>query len=254
MTIIRVIWRSLFFTAVLLCGIVLTPLIHHGNMPRHSMTSRITCAWHRWVARALGVKLRIEGQPPDQAALYVANHISWFDITALGACLPLRFLSKAEVRRWPLIGWLATRAGTLYIERGNHQTTAEANRRMQLALQNDENVCLFPEGATTDGHIRKFHSRLMQCAIDAGRPVQPVAIIYPPPDQSGQLNHPAVLFVGNTTMAQSFSRMLRAKTIEARIRLLAPIDTTNKTRNEIATLAQQAVGDAIAELAHLTAT
>lgn len=252
MTIIRIIWRSLFFTVVLLGGIVLTLLIHRGNMPRHSIASRITCAWHHCVARALGVKLRVEGQPPDQAALYVANHISWFDITALGAFLPLRFLSKAEVRHWPLVGWLATRAGTLYIERGNHQATAKANRHMQLALQNGENVCLFPEGTTTDGHIRKFHSRLMQCAIDAGCPVQPVAIIYPPPHYSNQLNHPAVLFVGNTTMAQSFSRMLRAKTIEARIRLLAPIDTTNKTRNEIANLAQQAIADAIAEVAHLS--
>ncbi len=248
MTIIRVLWRSLFFTVVLLCGIVIAPFVLRGHMPRRGVTCRISCSWHRWVARALGVRLHFTGQPPDQAALYVANHISWFDITALGAFLPLRFLSKAEVRRWPLIGWLATRAGTLYIERGNQQATAEANRHMQHALQSGENVCLFPEGTTTDGHMRKFHSRLMQCAIDAGRPVQPVAILYPPPREVNQLNHPAVLFVGDTTMMQSFSRMLRAKTVEAHIILPDPIDTSGKTRDEVARLAQQAVANSIARL------
>lgn len=242
MSLIRLFCRLSLLLLVVSGGMLISPLIHRGNMPRQGLASRITLGWHRTVARVIGIRIQVSGRPCDQAALYAANHISWFDITALGAQLPLRFLSKAEVRTWPLLGWLASRAGTLYIERGNHQASAAANARMREALLSGENVCLFPEGTTTDGHLRKFHSRLLQCAIDAGCPLQPVALYYPPanPD-SGLLTHPAMLFTGDTPMLQSFMRILRAKNLRVQVHLLPPIDSRGKTRHQLAQLAQQAI-------------
>ena len=241
----RLVYRSLLLGLLVFTGALITPLLQRGHMPRHGLAAIVTCAWHRGIARATGIRVIVHGQARPQATLYVANHISWFDIIALGGHLPLRFLSKAEVRRWPLVGWLASRAGTLYIERGNHRATAEANRRMREALELGENVCLFPEGTTSDGQVRKFHSRLMQCAIDAGSSIQPVAIAYPPPPGETTPVHPAMLFTGSIRMGESYRRVLSARHVEAHVYLLPAIDCTGKNRNAIARQAQQAITRAL---------
>ncbi len=243
---LRVFYRSALLLLVLSGGLLISPFIHRGHLTPDSIAARITGRWHRAVARAIGIRIVVEGRPCKAPALFVANHISWFDITALGAIAPLRFLSKAEVRSWPLVGALASRAGTLYIERGNHRASAEANAHMQQALQEGENVCLFPEGTTTDGRLRKFHSRLLQCAIDAGCPVQPVVLHYPPETTDGeQLTHPAALFTGNTTMAQSLLRILGAKHMSVHITLLPVISSTGQSRHQLAQQAQQAIISAL---------
>jgi 1-acyl-sn-glycerol-3-phosphate acyltransferase len=238
---VRLIYRSMLLIIIFSTGTVLTPLFQRGTMKRSGLAPKITSMWHRVLTRALGIRINVHGEPHDAAALYVANHTSWFDIPALGAHLPLRFLSKAEVRSWPLIGWLASSAGTLYIKRGGRHASNEAIATMARALSEDQNVCLFAEGTTTDGHVRKFHGRLMQSAIDAGCCIQPVAIHYPPATDEQQRVHPAMLYVGDTTIGESCRNVLRAKNICANIYFLPPIDPSDKTRDELAQLAQSAV-------------
>ena len=75
----------------------------------------------RWACRCLGLNIRQHGSPSDDTVLFVSNHISWSDIPILGSLAPIRFLSKAEVGQWPVIGWLARQAGTLFIRRGGGQ-------------------------------------------------------------------------------------------------------------------------------------
>lgn len=253
---IRILTRSLSLAVVILSGIALTVILQRGTMPRNGLAARTTSAWHRWASHAIGIDINTHGTPNDSATLYVANHISWFDISALGAHLPLRFLSKAEVQTWPIIGWLASRAGTLYIKRGHH-ASSDAITSMQNALLDDQNVCLFPEGTTTDGQIKRFHSRLIQSAIEAGSMVQPVAIFYPPHQQDKQALrdettstriHPAVCFTGDTSMKQSFISMLKAKKIRAELHFLKAIDVSGKTRDELAQYCEQQVRNKIENL------
>ena len=241
MATIRLIYRSILLVLIFSTGALLTPLYQRGTMNRSGQAAAFTSMWHRTLALALGIKISIYGTPHNAATLYVANHISWFDIPALGAHLPVRFLSKAEVKSWPLMGWLASSAGTLFIERGGRHASDAAIATMTKALSANQNICLFAEATTTDGHVRKFHGRLMQSAIDAGCYVQPVAIHYPPPAGEAQRVHPAMLYVGNTTMVESYCKVLRAKNISVNIYLLPPIEPTDKSRDELAQLAQSAV-------------
>ncbi|MCK5263808.1 MAG: 1-acyl-sn-glycerol-3-phosphate acyltransferase, partial [Gammaproteobacteria bacterium] len=136
-------------------------------MPRQSLSAKVTCWWHKRILGALGIKISIHGTPSDNTALFVANHLSWLDIHLIGSHLPVRFLSKAEIKDWPIFGWLASKAGTLYIPRGSKTASIEANKIMQQTLLDDQHVVLFPEATTSDGNIRRFHSRLIQSAIDA---------------------------------------------------------------------------------------
>ena len=234
----RMIYRSSLLLIVISTGCLLTALFQRNTMSRHGVASKITCWWHRRIIRVFNIKLSVHGQASNEATLFVANHLSWLDIHVIGSQLPARFLSKAEVQSWPVFGWLASKAGTLYIPRGGKNAAARASQIMQQALSNNQHVVLFPESTTSNGVIKRFHGRLMQSAIDAQCLLQPVAIHYPEP---GRRVHNAVLYVDDTTFIQSVKNVLAAKSIVAEVHFLEPVLASNKTRDELARHAEQQV-------------
>ena len=229
---IRIGYRVAMLSLVVSTGTILTVLFQRGTLPPKGIQSRITRWWHRGIAKSLGIPIRIYGTPRTKGTLFVSNHISTFDIPALGSVLPVRFLSKIEVKSWPLMGWLATRAGTLYIERGGREAAARTNEIMAEALSLNHNVVLFAEGTTTDGNIKKFHSRLMQSAVDSAAYIQPVAIRYP--DPGGGKVHPAALHIDNMSFSDSGKRMLTAKQLEVEIHFGEAVSAENRSRDELA--------------------
>jgi 1-acyl-sn-glycerol-3-phosphate acyltransferase len=134
--------------------------------------------------KALGVQVRLKGQPPP-GGLVVSNHLSYLDILIFSAVMPCFFVSKAEVRRWPYFGRAAEAGGTLFL---NRERLASANRVAELIaerLKLPVPVLLFPEGTSTDGReVKRFHSRLIAPAIDAGAPITAAAVRYFPKDGS----------------------------------------------------------------------
>ncbi len=235
----RIFYRSIHLLFIILAGCLLTVFLQRGTMLRHGMSSRITCWWHRRVLAALGIRLRVTGQALDTHCLYLANHLSWLDIHVIGSQLPVRFLSKAEVRQWPIFGWLASRAGTLYIPRGSKHAAARASHIMQQALTTGQSVVLFPESTTSDGNIKRFHSRLMQSAIDANCPVQALALRYPNTD--GGPVHDAVLYIGDIHFMQSVNNILRADAIVAELNFLDSVPSQNNNRDQLARWAETSI-------------
>ena len=128
------------------------------------------------LVNALPFRVRVIGELPQQPMLWVSNHVSWTDIPVLGMLAPLSFLSKAEVRTWPVAGWLAHKAGTLFIRRGGGDSQL-LRRQISQHLQQQCPLLIFPEGTTTDGRsLRTFHGRLLASAIDSEVPLQPVGV------------------------------------------------------------------------------
>ena len=236
---IRIGYRLVLLSLVVSTGSIFTALFQRGSLPPTGLQSHVTRWWHRNIARSLNVKVHVYGTPREQATLFVSNHISPFDITALGSVLPVRFLSKAEVRNWPLMGWLATRAGTLYIARGGKQAASDANRAMAEALAEKHNVLLFAEGTITDGHVKRFHSRLIQSAVDTGCHVQPVAVRYPCPE--GNRVHSAVLTTGNMSFVESAKRLIGAKQLQVEIYFAEAVSAADQSRDELARYAEKEV-------------
>src|SRR5690606_24234091 len=149
-----------------------------GIGPRPARRQRLTRWCHGRLAGALPFRIRVHGELPDTPMLWVGNHVSWTDIPLLGQLAPLAFLAKAEVRQWPLAGWLALHGGTLFIRRGAGDSGRVAEQLAER-LRQPGSVMLFPEGTSTDGTaVRIFHGRLLSGAIDAGVAIQPVAIRY----------------------------------------------------------------------------
>ncbi len=138
--------------------------------------------WARAVLAAAGVKLVVHNAQlvrPDEAHVVVANHVSWFDVFALGAILPrYKFVAKAELERIPIFGRAARAAGTIFIERENHYAAVEGLEAASSFIRDGINLVMCPEGTRGDEYaLRPFKKGPFVLAIAAGVPVVP-AVVY----------------------------------------------------------------------------
>lgn len=137
-------------------------------------------AWAQKMIRVLAIDFEVNGAPPQHGPLLlVANHVSWLDIVVLLASCPCRFVSKAEIGQWPVVGTLTHAAGTLFITRESKRDALRVVHQMADKLQpgSDAVLAIFPEGTTSNGRqVLPFHANLFQAAISANAPVQPLAL------------------------------------------------------------------------------
>ncbi len=175
--------------------------------------------WSRQLLECLGVELQVRGTAAE--GLLVANHISFLDIYVINAVAPAAFVAKDEVRRWPLIGWLATRTDTIFLERGSRSAVQHARARLVEQLRAGRRAAVFPEGTTTRGdRVLPFHGALFQAAIDAGAPVTPLALRY----TGGDGRRSAVpAYVDAITLWQALRAIVTANGLVARIEVLPPM-------------------------------
>jgi 1-acyl-sn-glycerol-3-phosphate acyltransferase len=225
--------RLLAGLTAVVCGLLLAPL---AALLSASGRHRATRWWSRAVLRAFGVRVRVVGVPHGlRGSLVVANHISWLDIPLVAAALPGRMLAKSEVRSWPVLGPVAARGGTLFVERDRLRTLPATVAAMTGALRTGSRVVVFPEGSTWCGRGGgRFRSAAFQAALDAGVAVQPVRITFSPTG--------AAAFVGDDPLLASLWRVATAGALTAEIRLLPPIlPGSVPDRRSLARAAQLAV-------------
>ncbi len=212
--------------------------------PRIAATRRrrIVGWWSAKVMRIVGVETRIEGEPPAATAvgaMIASNHVSWIDIFAISGVRPTRFIAKSEIRDWPVAGWIAERAGTIFIRRERRRDTARINDLVRAALEQGDCVGLFPEGTTTEGDLLlKFHSSLFEPALANAAQVHPCAIRYEHAD--GSLCR-AMAFVGELSFMQSLGLVIRQRGVVARVRFAPTLQTSGGTRRELAREAEARV-------------
>lgn len=189
--------------------------------------------WARGALRALGMTVQVQGRAAPGPLLLVANHVSWADILVLHACRYCRFVSKAEVRHWPVIGPLASAAGTLYIERESRRDALRVAHHMAESLRAGEVVAVFPEGTTSDGHAQlPFHANLLQAALSVHAPVQPVGLTYLDPATGALSLAPA--YVGDDSLLGSLWRIARANGVCAVVVQGTPELPGERSRRQLA--------------------
>lgn len=244
MSLVRALWRGVRISEHLLTGTLITVLVALARRLGRPCRwyPRVTRWWHGRLCRALGLRVRVHGAPRP-ATLLVANHVSWLDIPVLGAQGQIGFLSKAEIRYWPLVGWLASMTGTLFIERGAHQASDLAER-IAARVNSGTSVLVFPEGTTSDGRaLRRFHPRLFAAAQRPGVWVQPVAIRY----GSNQAPDPIAPFVGDDSLLAHLPRVLRHPGLLVTLHFLAPCASDQRERRSLAQEAQASIAAALGE-------
>ncbi len=215
-----------------------------------SVRDGLVAFWSRVLLAAVGVRLDlrlppnacIEGSDEELGSLLLINHTSWLDIFAVAAVVPARFVSKSEVARWPLFGWLAVGVGTLFVERGRRHAVAAINHAVAHRLGEGQTIGIFPEGTTTLGHtLMSFHANLVQPALDMGARVRPVAVRY---TQHGQPSE-AAAFVGEMNIFQSLWRILCAPRLTVELHWLAPLPPGERNRHAAARACRAAIAQAL---------
>lgn len=235
------VWRLVCVLGHILSGLYIVYVRLPGKDERQRMA--LTQAWAARLLAAMGIELVVHGQAHAGAKLVVANHISWLDIMAIDAVVPARFVSKAEVGRWPLVGKLVTAAGTLYLQRERRRDAMRVLGLMSQALQQGSTVAVFPEGTTGTGHgVLPFHANLLQAAIDAKVPVQPVSLRYS--DIEEPISSRAA-YVGDTTLLQSLWWVVSSRGMTVHVTILAPQAVVHADRRSLAANLQELVDSAI---------
>ncbi|GAA2778991.1 lysophospholipid acyltransferase family protein [Saccharopolyspora taberi] len=229
-------------SCVLVAGIGLAAVI--SVVPGRA-GQRMIRKWFRALLRAFGVRLVVHGTPRTGGGLVVSNHVSWLDVVAMQAVCPMRLLAKTEVKSWPLIGALAGRAGTLYIDRDRLAGLPAAVGTIAAALREDAVVGAFPEGTTWCGsESGRYRPAVFQAAIDAGAPVRPIALRFRTEDGEATT---AAAFVGEATLFESVLAVARLRGLVVELSLLPELDSAAiADRRVLARRAQAAVASATA--------
>jgi 1-acyl-sn-glycerol-3-phosphate acyltransferase len=228
---LRAVWRLARTTLHVLHGLWIV-VLYFPRLAAAQRSARIQW-WSARMLALLGVRLEATGTPRPGAKLLVANHISWLDILAIHAVCPeAHFVSKADVRRWPLLGTLVAAAGTLFIERERKRDALRVVHQMAQALQGGQTVAIFPEGTTSDGHaLLPFHANLLQAAIATQVPVQPVALRYA--DRQSAVSA-AVSYVDDVTLLQSLWSVAGADALRVRVQFLTAVSVAHADRRRLA--------------------
>ena len=175
--------------------------------------------WSAGMLRRLGMDLQLQGSFAPGAKLIVINHVSWLDIMAVHAVCPeARFVSKADVKQWPVVRHLVDSAHTLYIEREHRRDAMRVVHQVVQALRDGHTVAVFPEGTTSPGpQLLPFHANLLQAAITSEVPVQPVVLRFA---DANRAFSDAAAYVGDTTLTQSLWLLARGQQLRVHITVL----------------------------------
>jgi 1-acyl-sn-glycerol-3-phosphate acyltransferase len=239
-TVVRM-YRLLATGALLLVGVLLIVVLPALGPGHQEWTLR---AWHKALLRALRIQLEVTGgdrfADPAVGILVVSNHTSWLDLVALGAVQPLRMVAKREVRRWPVIGPLAHRLGTIFVDRERLSALPGMVAAVARALADGAAVGAFPEGTTWCGLASgRFRPAVFQAAVDTAAPVRPVALRY---RLAGSGPTTVASFVGPISLWEALIRVAGVQGLVIEVHLLPLLQDVCATRHALAAHAEIAVG------------
>lgn len=203
------------FPLLLLAQLLLAP----ARGARTRFTARFFRGWARSILGLLRVRVEISGLPPRPPFLLVANHLSYLDILVLASRLPCVFVSKAEVRRWPLLGPICTALGTIYIDRGQRREIPRVLAEIEAALDSGLGVVFFPEGTSSRGEtVAPFKSPLLELPVRLGWPVHHATLGYRTPPGEPPARD-SVCFWGSAHFARHALGILELRGIFASLHL-----------------------------------
>ena len=176
--ILRALWRAVALAlTVLLCFLRLGLARLRGPLTLEQRA--------RWIhenckltMKAMGIRARIKGQPPTHGLL-VANHLSYLDIVIFAAATPCFFVSKSEIRGWPVFGPMGNAGGTIFLNRSSRTSAMKVAVTIAERLHLPVPVLFFPEGTSSDGNsLLQFHNQFFEPAVQAEAPVTAASVRY----------------------------------------------------------------------------
>ena len=244
---IRYLWRAPLlvihvFVGLPLALIAIAPPLCYVPIAGEHLDTYMIRWWSGWMMRCFGFRIRSFGKPLPGPVMYVANHLSWLDIELMHSRRAMHFVAKSEIADWPVVGWLSSRAGTIFHRRGNTDSLNSVMAVVVERLREGHPVGIFPEGGTGRGEVlRTFHARIFQAALDAGVPVQPVALLY---GRNGKQDL-SVPFGPDESFFANLIRLLGHRSMDAEVHFLEPVTAAPDARRRMAEESRSRIGTAL---------
>ena len=205
----RAFWRFMYFGFTTSFGIAGFFWKVLRGIPKEEAGPRLRRWWLRHVPWKLGLHMELRGDPYQETCLYVANHITYIDPIVVLTHVDANVVAKAEISKWPIMGYGASIVGTIFVRREEKSSRRETAKAIREALEKNMSILVFPEGTTSAGpQTLPFRPRSFEAAFQTGVPVQPVAIYY---------DSPKVAFVGNHTFLPHFFNLFAMKEIHGKV-------------------------------------
>lgn len=243
--VLRVLYKGTHFTVHILLGFAISCFapICFGSQWHQLRKGKNVCQW--WSLRAttiLGLKIRQFGYPQQTTTLFTANHISFLDIIVLAAVTPVKFLAKETLRYWPVIGFISSSIGTVFIKRGNRRVMHHTLQIISQSLQQENSLVIFPEGTTTIGNsVNKFNTGLFQAAINTSKPVQPVALRYL---RNGSPDRTAA-YIDNDNFIVSLIKIMAQARVDVELVYCDVLESNVYTRAELALVSHSRISEIV---------
>lgn len=246
---LRYVWRVPLLLGHIVLGILLALIITWNRMAvmkngREPFSHRLIRWWSRLLLRIFGMRSVRIGEPLPDAVLFVANHTSWIDIVMLHSQRAACFVAKSEIAAWPLVGWMAACAGTIFHRRGSNHSLSAVMQVMVERLRAGRSVAVFPEGGTGyDGVLKIFHARIFQAGLDAPVPVQPVALRF-------ARNGERVIDAGfrvKESFVHNIVRLLGSAPMDAEVHFLAVVAAAPDARRRMAEQSRERIASALGD-------
>jgi len=205
---------------------------------------RLIRDWSQRMLALCGMTLVVHshGEVLERGAMVVSNHVSWIDIYVIDTWRPTPFVSKAEIAKWPVVGFLAKTIGTVFIQREKRTDAKKIMHQLAEILQRGGLIAVFPEGTTTAGlTVQPFHTNLFQAAVHAAAPIQPICLMYE--DAQGHQSE-APAYIGETSLFESLDMILDAAPLTAHLYLGEGL-AAHTDRRVLAQQAQRAVEEGL---------
>lgn len=201
---------------------------------RRRFRERLFRSTSRRLLALLRATVRVSGPMPEPPFVLVTNHLSYVDVLVLASRLPARFVAKAEVRRWPLLGPICGGFGTIFIDRSDRRDIPRVLAEIERSLDRGEGIILFPEGTSSSGEsVLSFRSPLLALPARLGRPVHAAALRYDPP---------SVAWWGDSSLMPHLLDLFRLERIEATVEF-APEPVIDGDRKRLAERLREVVGE-----------
>jgi 1-acyl-sn-glycerol-3-phosphate acyltransferase len=199
-------------------------------------------SWCREVLDVLSIRLNLRGEwPPEKVSsvMFVSNHVSWVDILVINACRRVRFVAKAEVRQWPLIGWMAARTGTIFLKRTSPRELARVSKSVATILRHGDCIALFTEETTSDGSpLHASHSGFLESAIASEALIWPVGISYHRLDGSLDTD---IAVAGSQSVTSSIVNILARPAIRVRLAFTDPVESSAGDYRDVTAWCHQSI-------------
>jgi 1-acyl-sn-glycerol-3-phosphate acyltransferase len=242
----RIIWRAFFLMLYVLITLIVVPILFMPGVNKLPQNRQLASLLYRRIYHALNIKLIITGTPSNEPALWVCNHISWLDILLLAGNHTVDFIAKSDVGKWPFIGHLVRKSGTLLINRDNKFQAYRSLPLIQQRISKGPPVIIFPEGTTTVGTTTlPFKPMFYEAAVRENAVIQPIALYYLDGDSTNQAKKltDSVAFIDQDSIGSSLKKILQQHEIIAHLHFLPVISAHQYHRKALAKNSQKEINN-----------